>query len=132
MVDITEGKEVSLTPKAFAEAHGLLQQMKTLNFHFELICWQHVLNTSDTLSKYLQSGPIDVTAASNLIEGFKERMSKLHYNEDFEEIKNAANSSLQIISYKRKFCSRKFPTIDENRMILEMANILSFAQQTPG
>ena len=80
----------------------------------ELICWQQVLNASDTLSKYLQSGSIDVTTAPNLIEGFKERMLKLRSNENFEEIKNAAHSSSERFGINENFIpSRKFPTIDD-------------------
>ena len=70
LVDITEGKEISVTPKAFAEGHGLLQQLKTFNFYFELISWQQVLNALTILSCYVQSATIDVSAASNLITGF--------------------------------------------------------------
>ena len=114
LVDITEGKEISLTPKAFAEGHGLLQQLKTFNFYFELISWQQVLNASQILSCYLQSATIDVSTASNLITGFKECISKLRSEDNFEKIKTEAKGLMEKCGIDSHFnASRKFPTIDD-------------------
>ena len=98
--EIIEGKEVSLTPIACADAHGLLHQVESPNFYFQLICWQQVLTASDILSKYLQGSSIDLTTAFNLINGFKSEMLRLRSDENFQKIMNAANESLEACGLK--------------------------------
>ena len=48
LIEITDGK-VSLKPHQFAEAHALLNQIESFNFHFyfQLHCWQQILTASD-------------------------------------------------------------------------------------
>ena len=100
-----------MKPKACGEAHGLLHQMKTSNFHFNLQCWKQVLDACDILSKYLQSGSIDITTTFDLIGGFKEQFAKLRTDDSFEKLKVAANNSLAACGIEEDFVpSRKFAT----------------------
>ena len=76
-----------------------------------LQCWKQVLYASGILSKYLQSGSIDITTALDLIGGFKEQMAKLRTDDSFEKLQIAANNSLAACGIKEDFVpSRKFAT----------------------
>ena len=93
LVQMVEGK-VPLDPSQFAEAHSLINQIESFNFHFLLHCWQKILTASDILSKYLQSDNIDIGNAVALINGFRLEMNELRSNEKFGHFKEMATKSL--------------------------------------
>lgn len=93
LVQMVEGK-VPLDPSQFAEAHSLINQIESFNFHFLLHCWQKILTASDILSKYLQSDSIDIGNAVALINGFRLEMDELRSNEKFVHFKEMATESL--------------------------------------
>ena len=107
---------MSLKPHQFAEAHALLNQLESFHFHFQLHCWQQILNTSDILPKYLQSSSFDLSIAMILINGFKIQMAELRSDENLVDLKNKAKETLAAFDFadKGQFVpSRTFSTIEE-------------------
>lgn len=78
------------SPKALAEAQGLLTTLETFEFMFMLHFWNNVLGQTFILSNYLQKESIDLNAALELIDKCATNLKRLRSEEGFANIETSA------------------------------------------
>lgn len=111
---IISGEITNATPKQMAEASGILNTMKTLEFKFLLCFWKGVLSKIFALSNYLQKPDLNLNTTANLIITVQKDLQSLRNDETFSRFKAEALvlasqcDSTQDFAIKRKRRLKQF------------------------
>ena len=102
-LDVIINEDVGSTPKAAADAQGLLATIETFEFMFMLNFWNFVLEKTFCLSNYLQKSSIDLISALAQIDSCASTLKQLKSDEGFEEIEKSAKEKAEECKISTEF-----------------------------